>query len=84
MAIADLANRTPAPPWQTCATCHALDTLPNDKAATLRELLGNPAIRYAELSTELAGDPDWQLNIHRDTLSRHARGQCSAGERLRK
>lgn len=82
MALADLENRRNTP-WQTCETCHALANLPKDKAKRLRALLANELVRYAELETELATDPDWQVRIPREALSRHARGICKAKERLR-
>lgn len=81
MAVADLQDRSV--PWRTCTTCHALDGLDKKKAAILRDLLANPTVRYSELSDELRTDPDWQLDVPRHALARHARGECDARERLR-
>lgn len=82
MAVSDLQAR-PKSPWRTCLTCHALEELDDKKAAILRDLLANPAVRYKELSDELRDDPEWGLDIPGDTLSRHARAGCAARERLR-
>lgn len=85
MAIADLADLAAAtgPGWRECQVCHALADLPTDKATLLRQLLASPMIRYSDLSHELSTDPDWQIDIDPGTLSRHARGRCSAREQLR-
>ena len=82
MAVSDLVNRA-GTPHKTCATCHALETLPDDKAATLTDLLSNPVVKYTELAAELAADPDWLLSIDSQALGRHARGLCAAKTKLR-
>lgn len=83
MSLADLAaqNHT-GPPWRTCVVCHALDTIPETEAEGLRSLLRG-TMRYAEISSRIAADPDTPLDIDRQALSRHARGQCGAREVLR-
>jgi len=85
MAIGDIATRARTeagpPPWRTCQVCHALATLPEAEAQALRELLAG-RMRYAEIEKALQEDPD-APKLHRDALSRHARGRCDARERLR-
>ena len=85
MSLADLAATTAnhsGPGWQECAVCHALATIPETEAEGLRDLLRSK-LRYSEISNLIAADPDTPLNIDRQTLSRHARGDCSAREVLR-
>lgn len=83
MALADLAHTLADDiPWRTCATCHALEQMTPEDAATLRRLLGDRNVQFAALAGALAADPD-SPTIARDALSRHARGLCSAGEKLR-
>ena len=69
-------------PHQTCATCHALGGMSPEDAATLRELLANRSVRFRALAIALAEDPD-SPSVPWEALSRHARGLCSARERLR-
>lgn len=86
MSLAKIAQATQTAdplPWRTCATCHALATIPAAEAEGLRELLRGK-LRYTEISDLIADDPDTPLNIDADALARHARGGCSARERLRK
>ena len=84
MAISDIAARTNTRSlWRTCLVCDALDNLPAQEAASLRSLLADPGWRYTELSEAIAQDEDYPLSLPPDTLSRHARGQCSAREKLR-
>lgn len=45
--------------------------------------LSNRTVRFSELADELATDPAFMLDIDRQALSRHARGQCSARTKLR-
>lgn len=84
MALADIAAKAQQVgiPHQTCATCHALSTLPKSEAKHLRDLLSNPTVRYRELADALAAD-DESPTIPWEALSRHARGHCSARDRLR-
>lgn len=83
MALADLAAKlTSGLPHQTCATCHALANMSPEDAAILRSLLADRGVRYSDLAAELAADPD-SPTIDSATLSRHARGGCSAHEKLR-
>lgn len=83
MALADLAATLGNDmPWRTCATCHALENMTPDDAATLRRLLGDRNVQFAALAGALAADPD-SPNIDRQALSRHARGLCTAREKLR-
>ena len=85
MAISDLANLEPTAPRKgpSCAVCQALDEIPADEAAGLRSLLGNKRWRYTEIAEKIAADPDTPLRIPHQTLARHAKGHCAAGERLR-
>jgi hypothetical protein len=83
VALSDYASSlTEDMPWRTCATCHALENMTEDDAATLRRLLGDRNVQFAALAGALAADPD-SPNIDRQALSRHARGLCSARENLR-
>ena len=83
MALADVAkNLDTALPWRTCATCHALNSMSTEDAATLRGLLADRNVKFSELADALAADTD-SPTIDRGALSRHARGQCSAREKLR-
>jgi hypothetical protein len=86
MAISDLSARLdPAIPHQTCATCDFLASLDGDEANALRSLLANKGARYSEIADGLADDPDYahRTTPDRQALSRHARGLCSAREKLR-
>lgn len=84
MAISDLAKQaTEGKPWRTCYVCAAIADLPKSEAKALRDLLANPRVRYNDLSAALAADRDHPLRLKADNLSRHARGLCDAGERLR-
>lgn len=85
MALADVASNLTEPdglPWRTCGTCHALATMTETDAATLRGLLADRSIQFTELERALRDDPD-SPTIARDALSRHARGMCAAREVLR-
>lgn len=83
MAVADLSNRTPEAPWRTCAVCHALNGLDVRQREILTAALSNPLVRYSEIEDELATDPAFQVELDRQALSRHARGQCAAKAKLR-
>lgn len=85
MAISDLLDQSSAEARKgpACTVCVALAKLSEEEAAALRSLLADPAWRYTELSDRLLTDPDTPLNIPHGTLARHARGQCSAREKLR-
>lgn len=80
MAIADLTSPTNVIKGPTCSVCQALATLDESEAQALRSLLADPAWRYQELADRLA---DEGLRLQSFSLSRHARGQCLAGEKLR-
>lgn len=80
MAIADLTTPTGAKKGPTCTVCQAIDGLDDTEAQALRSLLADPAWRYQELADRLA---DEGLRLQAFSLSRHARGHCSAGEKLR-
>jgi hypothetical protein len=82
MAIADIAASKPSASSKgpTCQTCAALAKLPDDEATALRALLSDPAWRYSELSERLR---DEGVDIADFNLARHARGGCSAREKLR-
>lgn len=84
MALADVAANLEAGglPHQTCGTCHALAGMTPEDAATLRRLLADRSVRFSNLAVALERDPD-SPSIPADTLSRHARGMCSAREVLR-
>lgn len=84
MAVADLIAKANTVPWQTCAACHAMNSLPDAQAAVLVDLLSNSAIKYSELADEINADPDWPISdLDRQALSRHARGRCAAKTKLR-
>lgn len=83
MALADIAARSvDGIPWRTCAVCHALATVPPSEAEGLRSLLRGK-MRYSDIAALIRADPDTPLDLDADTLSRHARGNCAARERLR-
>jgi hypothetical protein len=84
MALSDVASKFTDSdiPWRTCGVCHALENMSDGEAATLRDLLGNKAIKFKDLAAALEADPDTPA-IPWETLSRHARGGCAARERLR-
>lgn len=70
-------------PWRTCAVCHALSTIPPEEADGFRALMANKSLRYTEIESIIAADPDTPLVVPWATISRHARGQCEAREKLR-
>lgn len=85
MALNDIAVALTDPasiPHRTCGTCHALNSMNEDEAATLRRLLSDRGIQFRALAKALHDDPD-SPSIAHDALSRHARGLCSAREVLR-
>lgn len=85
MALTNLVKTgaTAANKGPSCTVCAALSSLPDAEAAALRQLLADPAWRYTELADRLAEDPDTPLLIPHGTLARHAKGRCSAREKLR-
>lgn len=85
MALVDLAKQasTDARKGPTCSVCMALAELEPSESAALRSLLSNPRWRYSELSERLRNDPDTPLDLNAHSLARHARGGCSAHEKLR-
>lgn len=83
MALADIAaNLTSGVPHQTCATCHALASMSDEDATTLRRLLADRGVRFKDLAAAMADDPD-SPSVPWESLSRHARQGCSARESLR-
>lgn len=83
MALVDIeAELTGEVPWRTCAVCHYISERDDVWGARLRRMLANRGISFTDLAKKLASDPD-EPNIPRDSLSRHARGDCSAHESLR-
>lgn len=88
MAITDLAQAATEGPSRggppRCAVCNALEDLPAEQSAALLALLANPNVRYVTLSEELAADTDYPLDLHYESLRRHARGRCAARTLLRK
>jgi hypothetical protein len=79
MALSDIEAGIP---WRTCGVCHHMTERGDDWAETLRRLLANRGIKFRDLAKALHDDPD-EPNIPWETLSRHARAGCSAGEHLR-
>lgn len=85
MALTNIAEKltaSPGLPHQTCGTCHALASMSDEDAATLRRLLSDRSVPLSDLARALADD-DESPTITRQSLSRHARGDCSANEALR-
>lgn len=82
MAISDIALTQPtsAIKGPSCSVCQQLGTLPESEAEALLGLLKNPRWRYQELSDALAKEG---IDIASYSLSRHARGQCLARNKLR-
>lgn len=82
MALSDLAARpSNGPAHKQCGTCWALEQLDTDQADNLRAALANTSVRYDEIHAEL--DTLGLGGIDKDSLRRHASGQCSAREFLR-
>jgi hypothetical protein len=84
MALSDIAANLTATdtPWRTCQTCHALNGMTDQDAATFRALLADRTLRFTVLADALRDDPT-APTVSRDSLSRHANGQCAANEKLR-
>ena len=83
MALSKIAaDLTAGVPWQTCAVCHHMESRGGEWADTLRRLLADKGVKFTVLAQALRDDPD-EPTIGTDTLSRHARGLCAAGEVLR-
>jgi len=80
MAIGSLTNPGASPKGERCDVCKALDELDAAEADALIRLLADPTWQYTRLSEALKGE-GLQLGPH--TLSRHARGRCLAGTKLR-
>lgn len=66
-----------------CEVCDLLDRLTDTEASALRELLADTTVRYSVLADALRDDPDTDIDIPANTLSRHARGGCAARDKLR-
>lgn len=85
MALSDIAVALTDPasvPHRTCATCHALNGMKPAEADTLRGLLADRGVKFRDLADALRDDED-SPTIAWEALSRHARGQCGAREKLR-
>lgn len=83
MGLAEVSARiSGGVPANTCATCHALATMDEKDAATLRRLLADRGVKFKALAKELDDDAD-SPSIPWEALSRHARAGCAAKERLR-
>lgn len=83
MALSDIADRlTSGVPHRTCAVCHYMTERGDVWAERLRRLLADRGVPFKDLADALRDDPD-EPDLHRDTLSRHARGLCAAREVLR-
>lgn len=82
MAIADLyaAGAPGITKGPSCSVCILLADLPDGEADALRQLLSDPLWRYSSLADALAAEGH---KIAAFTLARHARGQCSAGVKMR-
>lgn len=83
MAISKLTPARTRVNGPACGVCSALAALAPKEAAALRAHLANPEWRYTELSAALAADQDTPLDLPDFVLSNHARGRCSAREKLR-
>lgn len=81
MAITDITEQAKTRKGPPCSVCETLANLTGPEQQALRSLLEDPTWRYTELSVELREKADLDLAPH--VLSRHARGQCTARERLR-
>lgn len=84
MALSDVAATVTGEgvPWRTCVTCHALSEMTDQDAQVLRGLLADRRVKFKDLAKALADDPE-SPTIPWPSLSRHARGECGAGEVLR-
>ena len=84
MALADIrSDLVTGLPHKTCGTCHALANMTEEDAAVLISLMADRRVKFTDLARALRDDPD-SPTIGKDSLSRHANGNCAAGERLRK
>lgn len=84
MAIANIRETAqPIRKGPPCEVCRFIATLSDQDAADLRALLSDDEIRYSVISDGLRDDPDTPADLPAISLSRHARGKCSARERLR-
>lgn len=83
MALSDVAaSLTGGLPHQTCGACHALAGMSPEDATTLRGLLADRSVKFKALAAMMEDDPETPT-VEWAALSRHARGECSARERLR-
>lgn len=83
MVLADKLGPATAVKGPPCGVTQLLERLDRDSpddAATLREWLANPEIRYSVISDALAEDGH---RLQADTLSRHCRGRCLCKGKLR-
>ena len=84
MAIADIRNHEikvrKGPPCEVCAFIESLD---DDNASAMLDLLSDSTVRYTAISAALAIDADTPAELSAFSLSWHARGKCSAKVKLR-
>jgi hypothetical protein len=83
MALADIeAELVGEVPARTCTVCHHMAERDPDWGERMRRMLANRLIKFSDIAQALSKDPD-EPSIPEQTLSRHARGICAAGEVLR-
>lgn len=73
MDLAKYHNRPSKGP--RCTTGFALATLPDDKAAFLRQLIDDPQVTYPKI--EEFSVEDFGVRLPASSVARHARGQCA-------
>lgn len=83
MAIANLSPSDKTRKGPQCEVCKTLARLAPAEAKALTAHLSNPEWRFTELSDALFEDSGGKLSLPEYSLSRHARGQCSARTKLR-
>lgn len=79
MALADLAQARTVPA-HTCSVCWIATQLGTDDATALEACLLNPAVKFSDIAAELYV-LGWRVPAI--SISRHARGGCSACRKYR-